>query len=181
MAISAPSSDSKTNSEIPLPRPSGLTIKTATPKGRGVFTNHPIPSGTVIDICSVLVLDPSENIEHIEHTSLYHYTYNWPLTNTLPGAGGNDKAAKKTQAVVFGLGSMFNHSTEDQNVGFTRDLEKQVVVYKALRDIHPGEELCISYGDHLTFEDADKTASLTNGTGAHESEDEMLSRIQLET
>ena len=50
---------------------------------------------------------------------------------------------------------MFNHSTQDQNVGWTRDLEHQLVVYRALRDIAKGEELCISYGDHLTFVDAD--------------------------
>lgn len=49
-----------------------------------------------------------------------------------------------TQAVVLGLGSMFNHSAQFQNVGWERDLVKEVVVYKALRDIQPGEELCES-------------------------------------
>lgn len=174
MAICTPSSDAK-DEGISLARPSGLVIKSTPSKGRGVFTSQLIPSGTVIDICSVLVLDPYENIRHIEHTSLYHYTYNWPLS-------GSDRSSPgKTQAVVFGLGSMFNHSTEDQNVGFTRDVEKQVVMYRALRDIHPGEELCISYGDNLTFEDADKP-SIANGTAAREEdEDEMLGRIQLGT
>lgn len=28
-------------------------------------------------------------------------------------------------------------------------------MYTALRDVQMGEELCISYGDHLTFVDAD--------------------------
>jgi len=58
------------------------------------------------------------------------------------------------QAVVFGLGSMFNH-TRVQNVGWIRDLHLRVIVYKALRRINPGEELCISYGDRLTFKDSD--------------------------
>ena len=60
---------------------------------------------------------------------------------------------------MFGLGSMFNHSTQDQNVGWTRDLEHQLIVYRALRHIAKGEELCISYGDHLTFVDADAPSS----------------------
>lgn len=47
-----------------------------------------------------------------------------------------------TQAVILGLGSMFNHSSHSQNVGWERDLKKEVVVYKALRDIQAGEELC---------------------------------------
>lgn len=60
-----------------------------------------------------------------------------------------------TQAVILGLGSLFNHSKYRQNVGWTRDLENQLVTYKAIRDIKKGEELCISYGDRLTFLDAD--------------------------
>jgi uncharacterized protein len=75
-----------------------------------------------------------------------------------------------TQAVVFGLGSMFNHS-RNPNVGWIRDIKSSVVVYKSLRDIEEGEELCkilfsylnnlnlillgISYGDRLTFQDTD--------------------------
>lgn len=59
------------------------------------------------------------------------------------------------QAIVLGLGSMFNHSVLRQNVGWRRDLDGQVVVYTALRDIDEGEELLISYGNHLTFRDTE--------------------------
>jgi uncharacterized protein len=61
----------------------------------------------------------------------------------------------KTQAIILGLGSLFNHSTLNQNVGWTRDIENRLIIYTALRDIRRGEELCISYGDRLTFVDAD--------------------------
>jgi len=50
---------------------------------------------------------------------------------------------------------MFNHAV-DQNVGWERDLKKLIVTYTALRDIEAGEELCISYGARLTFEDVEK-------------------------
>ena len=59
-----------------------------------------------------------------------------------------------TQAVVLGLGSMFNHSTRNQNVGWERNLVSQSITYKTLRDIQKGEELCINYG-RLWFVDAD--------------------------
>lgn len=59
------------------------------------------------------------------------------------------------QAIVFGLGSMFNHSAIRQNIGWKRDLEAGVIVYSALRDIEQGEELLISYGSCLTFEDVE--------------------------
>ena len=61
-----------------------------------------------------------------------------------------------TQALALGLGSMFNHSTRDQNVGWIRNTETDVIVYTALRHIKAGEELCISYGSaRLWFPDAD--------------------------
>jgi hypothetical protein len=67
---------------------------------------------------------------------------NWPIVD-------QDGKNKITQAVILGLGSMFNHSTLDQNVGFERDVERQVVTYRALRDIPAGEELCTFLHVHL--------------------------------
>ncbi|TKA42441.1 hypothetical protein B0A54_06891 [Friedmanniomyces endolithicus] len=154
---------------IPLERSVPLYMLHNTPKGRAVHAAAPIPSGTTTDTCPVLILSRQENTAHIEKTSLYHYTYNWPLPNT-----------GKTQAVVFGLGSMFNHSSQRQNVGWMRDLEREVVVYKALRDIGQDEELCISYGDHLTFEDADAPLEGGYGEGEEESGESVLDRIQLD-
>ncbi|KAF2692200.1 protein methyltransferase [Lentithecium fluviatile CBS 122367] len=154
--------------DIPLHRCADLVIKSDTPKGRGVFATKNIPAKTIIDTCPALVLGREENTKHIEHTSLYHYTYNWPIID----AAGNRKAA---QAVIFGLGSMFNHSTLDQNVGWERDTSRLTITYRALRDICAGEELCISYGSRLTFKDADCPPP-----PSPEEEMEQLSRIGLD-
>ncbi|RMY49952.1 hypothetical protein D0865_07187 [Hortaea werneckii] len=134
------SNDGNASGVVSLQRSAPLYLINNTPKGRAVFAGRDIPSGSIIDICPVLMLDPVENVEHVEKTVLYHYTYNWPMTDPASGK------PKKTQAVILGLGSMFNHSTEDQNVGWKRDLENGLVVYRALRDVKE---------DHLTFVDAD--------------------------
>lgn len=146
--------------------PLHLTIHFGFP-GRGVFSEICIPAQSVIDISPVLVLDAAQNKAHIEKTELYHYTYNWPST-TQPGS--------TTQAVVFGLGSMFNHSARHQNVGWTRDLERQVIVYRALRDIAAGEELCISYGGRLTFVDVEQDSSAVEIEDAND----VLGRIEID-
>ncbi|KAF2862767.1 SET domain-containing protein [Piedraia hortae CBS 480.64] len=135
---------SNTNCTV-LQRSSNIHLVSDTPKGRAIYANEPIPSGTIIDTCPVLVL-PSSEEEFIRKTQLWHYTYHWP---------GSDPATI-CQAVVFGLGSLFNHSRRNQNVGWMRNLEKQTITYTALRDIEKGEELCVSYGDDLTFEDVEK-------------------------
>lgn len=59
---------------------------------------------------------------------------NWPVQ-------AKNGRQQKSQAVILGLGSMFNHS-RNQNLGWTRDAEKLIVTYKTLRDIVAGEELC---------------------------------------
>lgn len=126
----------------------------------------------MIDISPVLILDAKENSEHIEKTSLYHYTYNWPLSKD-----GAISSKAQTQAVVFGLGSMFNHSSLHQNVGWTRDLEREVIVYRTLRDVEEGEELCISYGSNLWFVDSDAAENASED----EDPDVVLARIDLGT
>lgn len=60
---------------------------------------------------------------------------NWPIVDS----DGNKKVA---QAVILGLGSMFNHSTQDQNVIWERDPDRLIITYRALYDIPVGEELC---------------------------------------
>ncbi|CZT08749.1 uncharacterized protein RCO7_03444 [Rhynchosporium graminicola] len=145
---------------IPLERAAGLVLVMDTPKGRGVFASRDIPGRTVIEVSPVLVLDPVENEEHVRKTNLYNYTYNWPYNPPPARANTQGVNATKppttTQAVILGLGSMFNHSTMHQNVGWDRDINNLLVTYITLRDIKAGEELCISYGQRLTFKDMDE-------------------------
>lgn len=79
------------------------------------------------------------------------------------------------QAIVLGLGSMFNHSSIRQNVGWKRNLGAEVVVYSTLRDIEEGEELLISYGACLTFEDVEAKQARSDD----EDGQDILSRIDV--
>jgi hypothetical protein len=80
------------------------------------------------------IITHSSSIPHRMRLKSLIFDSNWPLDKNLD-------QGSKTQAIVFGLGSMFNHA-KDPNVGWTRDIERQFVVYKALRDIKADEELC---------------------------------------
>ncbi|CAD0094787.1 unnamed protein product, partial [Aureobasidium vineae] len=144
---------------VPLTRHCDIKLVLDTPKGRGVFAAARIPAHTVLETCPVLVLEPTENKDHIEKTELYHYTYNWPYTHP------ETFKQTTTQAVILGLGSMFNHSSLHQNVGWERDVANKLIVYKTLRKVEKGEELCISYGDRLWFKDADVGEEEDEGDG----------------
>ncbi|KAG0249844.1 hypothetical protein BG011_008878 [Mortierella polycephala] len=121
---------------IPLLDQSCLQIQDCGAKGRGVITRTLIPTRTIIDISPIILFPTEEYSLHGQHTQLDHYTYRWQ--------GG--------MALALGLGSMFNHSN-DPNVGFQRDFDNKLIRYTALREIYPGEELCISYGTNLWFPD----------------------------
>ncbi|KAF1814589.1 SET domain-containing protein [Eremomyces bilateralis CBS 781.70] len=134
--------------EMSLARCPDIYLVLNTPKGRGVVARSHIPARTILDVCPVLVLSLEDNEKHIKHTELFHYTYNWPHQD-------EKGILRMHQAICFGLGSMFNHSHHNQNVVWERDQQSKTITYRAARDIPPGEELCISYGSHLTFTDAD--------------------------
>ena len=101
-----------------------------------------------------------------EGTILAHYTYTWPVVTDAAALedplkmsisqSGSPAATGKLprQALALGLGSMFNHK-RIPNVAWERDIAMQVIRYFTLRDIEPGEELCISYGSKLWFQDTD--------------------------
>ncbi|KIV90728.1 hypothetical protein PV10_05354 [Exophiala mesophila] len=149
-----PEKDHVVEGDQVLTRSPDLVLVMNTPKGRGVFATRDIPSRTVIEVSPVLVFTEDEVENHTQHTVLQHYTYYWP----------SPSGRSMTQALALGLGSMFNHSTRQQNVGWQRNTETDVIVYTALRDIKQGEELCISYGSaRLWFPDADGDAG---GDGA---------------
>ncbi|PWW75259.1 SET domain-containing protein [Tuber magnatum] len=132
-----------------LQRVGCLELILDTPKGRGVFATRKIEAGTVVDTAPVIILNKEQFDNYVQHSLLQHYSYNWPI------ARGTAGKYTMHQAIALGLGSMFNHSSLRQNVGWKRDLEKEVIVYTALRDIAEGEELLISYGSRLTFEDVE--------------------------
>lgn len=112
---------------------------------------------------------PLDDLNLLKSTLLDHYSYNWPVKDPETGR------IKITQALSLGLGSIFNHS-DHQNVGFQRDLESKTIVYKPLREVLAGEELCISDASHLWFDNADGE----NGKAKDiEKESSLLEAVQL--
>lgn len=122
---------------IPLKQHSlALELRNDPVKGRGVFTKEALERNVLVEISPILHFNHKEYEAHGKYTVLDHYTYCWP--------GGF--------ALALGLGSMFNHDREP-NVGFIRDIPNKLIRYVTLRNIAQDEELCISYGNHLWFED----------------------------
>jgi SET domain-containing protein len=113
-----------------------LELRSDPIKGRGVFTKEALERNVLVEISPILLFNSEEYEAHGKYTVLDQYTYCWQ--------GGF--------ALALGLGSMFNHDSQP-NVGFIRDIPNKLIRYVTLRPIAKDEELCISYGNHLWFED----------------------------
>ena len=97
---------------------------------RGVFCTVDIKKGEIIEICPVLVVPPDET-ELLDQTILYNYVFLW---------GDDDKEG----AIVFGYGSMYNHSYKP-NAEYKADYGDDTFTVYALKNIKAGKEICINY------------------------------------
>lgn len=104
-----------------------LYIESSPKGGYGVFTSKFIPKDTEIEVARLLPLKPYDREKMVE-LAQYDYNYN---TNTT--------------CIVFGFGSLYNHS-EDTNIQYYID-DKDLMHYSTTRDVEPGEELFVHYGD----------------------------------
>jgi len=122
------------------PPPRLLAVRDSPGRGRGVFAAAPIARGALVEAAPVLVFAAAEYEAHGRHTLLDHYTFRWE---------------RGAFALALGLGSLFNHAPRapERNTGWVRDFGRSEIRYCALRDIAEGEELLISYGTRVWFND----------------------------
>lgn len=108
----------------------GLYIEKAGKKGKGVFTEKPIPAHTIVEIAPVIVLSEKDR-KQVEKTKLFFYIFEW----------GDDI---KQGVVGLGYVSMYNH-TSPSNCEYEMDYKKETITIKSMRPIEAGEELTINY------------------------------------
>lgn len=113
-----------------------LYVAEAGTKGRGVFTAKKIETGEVIERSCVVELEKSVHYQLVGNL-LERYLFLW------------DKR-KKSVAFLLGFGSLYNHS-EDYNCFYSREVKNRIMVFRATRDIAPGEEITIHYGPSAAY------------------------------
>lgn len=73
-------------------------------------------------------------------------------TNVLPCGGNDAHGHVANQGGIFLVGARFNSSCVP-NVNNRWETERGQIVFRAVRDITPGEELCVGYGKLLAGRD----------------------------
>jgi uncharacterized protein len=118
-----------TQAARPAPKPD-LYIRLTRDMGRGVFAGRRFRKGEIIEICPVIPLS-SAATRKCQGGVLERYVFAW--------------TGKEYPAVIaLGYGSIYNHS-DDPNARFYPRPGKVEMVYRAVRDIEPGEQIFVDY------------------------------------
>jgi len=147
-----------------------FVIKSIPSKGMGVVATHPIAKGEVVlseaplftqqhsrsvaTIASSLSLKTADEKRRFLELTNCHQGRHLHIkgifeTNALPcGNNGNLAHESASKAGLFLQGSRFN-SSRVPNVNNYWNERRQVIEFRALRDITEGEELCIMYKSEM--------------------------------
>lgn len=109
-----------------LYRNKNLYVGTSNVHGYGVFTESFIKKGEILEECSCI--DLSEYVDTFFNTRLYNYLF--PTNGVL--------------YLPIGICLSIN-SSPNLNVEFEFDIERKVIIFKALIDINSEEELFMNY------------------------------------
>lgn len=99
-------------------------------KGRGLVAGRRFGCGEVVETAPVLVV-PAREWELVRSTVVGRFCFGW-----------NDDTG--SVALALGRVSLLNHSYTP-NVVSEKHLRRRLIVFVALRDIEPGEELTLNY------------------------------------
>ncbi|WP_164010092.1 SET domain-containing protein-lysine N-methyltransferase [Pyxidicoccus trucidator] len=105
--------------------------------GYGVFTDEFIRAGDLIEECHYLKVP--HKLARIPALDDYVFQIKWSEKEE-PREGD-------WVALVMGYGMIYNHAQEP-NAAYYRAVDRDLFSFYALRAIHPGEQICISYGEN---------------------------------
>lgn len=113
--------------------PKKIKIADVKGKGRGVIATENIFKGEVIEYCPIIPISNNEvsffknESENIKYYYLFQYAIN-------------------RHCIMLGYGSIYNHSKyPNADVDYDVREPKNYLLFEAIKDIKPGEEISIDY------------------------------------
>ena len=113
----------------------GLEVCASTRHGYGVFTTDFITKGDIVEECTVCI-----QTVPLQSGILCNYRFAGPLLSH-----ENSEPSQRYFVIPMGYAMIYNHDTKP-NLQWNHDVNNRLVVFKATRDILPGEELTHDYG-----------------------------------
>lgn len=136
-------------------RPTQVAVRSTESRGRHIVCRAAIATGKVIDRIPVVVVR-DEEVALLARTTLFNYVFEWDPKERYKRTRDLVQCDPRYgQGVALGLISLCNHS-ETPNSDYEFDYANNVIVWRALRDIAPGEEVTLHYKVPIWFEMLDE-------------------------
>jgi SET domain-containing protein len=95
---------------------------------RGIIASQVIKKNQVIERCPIIMVSKKEEAA-LKQTVLWKYYYEWN---------------QKYHCICLGYGSLINHSYTP-NARYAFNTKTKELIFKALKQIKPGEEITVNY------------------------------------
>ena len=107
-----------------------IEVRKSDVHGYGVFAKESIIAGEILEECHYIKVKLS--------TDVYRYVYNWPK-----------RRPTKYYAIALGNACIYNSSLkgEEPNADWETNIERDIFIFRSIKDIKQGEEIIIYYGD----------------------------------
>lgn len=116
---------------MPIQPPTKVYLDKSSVHGWGVFAKSKIEKDEIIEECVIIDMGIGKSVSPI----LIDYRFNWPQFTE-----------NYIQVVATGFSMMYNHSSE-ANANWRSNLENRTFEFYATKNIEPGEEVFVWYGD----------------------------------
>jgi len=116
-------------------QPTKIKVSDSVIAGRGIFATANISEGEILEECHFIELSQSD---YSQLDNLKDYVYTFPMFN-------------KNNCIVFGMGSIYNHSVDSASAYWETDEENNLFRFIALADIAEGDEILIDYQTSTNF------------------------------
>lgn len=116
---------------MPIQPPTKVYLDKSSVHGWGVFAKSKIEKDEIIEECVIIDMGIGKSVSPI----LIDYRFNWPQFTE-----------DYIQVVATGFSMMYNHNSE-ANANWRSNLENKTFEFYATKNIEPGEEVFVWYGD----------------------------------
>ena len=123
-----------------------LEVKKSSIHGYGVFASDDIKQGEILEECHFMSIPYDHNIVNNlpEIKNILNFPFLFPIDNPTE------------LAWPFGNGCIYN-SSKNNNADWSTDIHRRLFIYKAIKDIKKGQEICTNYQNNLDWCDKNLT------------------------
>ena len=114
-----------------------LEVKKSNIHGYGVFANENINKGEVLEECHFMSI-PYTTVFDKKYNQILDYGFKYPIEDP------------SELAWPLGNGCIYN-SSKNNNADWNLDLERRLFIFRAIKDIKKGEEICTYYEDNVEW------------------------------